>query len=95
MSWHVSQGISYDTKKRIIKMKKLYNFTIGLILLGFILLAIKSASPEYIDEQGILHETFYLIGLGTFSILGGTILTIINAIVIKLRKKTTLKQVSN
>lgn len=76
-------------------MKKLYNFTIGLIVLGVVLLAIKMGTPEYIDDQGILHESFYLIGLGTYSILGGTILTIINAIVIKLRKKATLKQVSN
>ncbi|MEG0328244.1 MAG: DUF3955 domain-containing protein [Erysipelothrix sp.] len=76
-------------------MKKIYYFTIGLIVLGVVLLAIKMGTPEYIDEQGILHESFYLVGLGTFSILGGTILTVVNTIVIKIRKKPSLKQVSN
>lgn len=70
-------------------MKKLYNFTIGLIVLGFVLFAIKMATPEYIDNQGILHESFYLVALGTFSILGGAIFTVINAIVIWLRNKHT------
>lgn len=33
----------------------------GLLLLGMLLIVIKSLSVEYIDEAGILHENFFLI----------------------------------
>lgn len=43
----------------------------ALLLLGVILLAIKAASPEYVDASGMLHEHFFLLPCGFLSILCG------------------------
>lgn len=42
-----------------------------LLLLGVILLAIKAASPEYVDASGMLHEHFFLLPCGFLSIFCG------------------------
>ena len=43
----------------------------ALLLFGFILILIKGASVEYIDEAGILHENFFLLPMGFLFIFGG------------------------
>ena len=43
----------------------------ALVLLGIVLLAIKAASPEYVDASGILHEHFFLLPCGFLSIFCG------------------------
>ncbi len=45
----------------------------ALLLLGFLLIAIKGMSVEYIDADGILHENFYLIPMAFLSIFCGLI----------------------
>lgn len=65
---------------KIIKNSENLIIYIGFILLGIgiILLCVKSMSPEYIDQFGILHESFYLLPISFgFSILG--IITIVFA----------------
>jgi len=44
-----------------------------LIILGVTLILIKAITPEYIDENGILHEAFYLLPIGFGLILVGII----------------------
>lgn len=44
-----------------------------LILIGIILLFVKSVSVEYIDAQGILHENFFLIPIGFLCLFSGFI----------------------
>jgi transcriptional regulator with XRE-family HTH domain len=41
--------------------------------LGVMLWLIKGMTPEYIDEQGILHEAFFLLPLGFLLIAAGVI----------------------
>ena len=45
------------------------------LILGIICILIKAASVEYIDQQGFLHENFFLLPIG-FSLIfaGGAIL---------------------
>ncbi len=43
----------------------------ALVLLGIVLLAIKAASPEYVDASGMLHEHFFLLPCGFLSIFCG------------------------
>ncbi len=45
----------------------------AFVLLGIILILIKGASVEYIDEAGVLHENFFLLPLGFLSIFCGLI----------------------
>ncbi len=45
----------------------------GLLLIGMMLLVIKGLSVEYIDAEGFLHENFFLIPLGFFSMFCGFI----------------------
>lgn len=57
------------TKRAIETRKAEFNFmmvVIGAILLciGAGLLIIQTLSPAYFDEQGILHENFFLIPMG-------------------------------
>ncbi len=62
----------------------------GFVLLGIILILIKAASVEYIDEAGILHENFFLLPLGFLSIFCGLIAFLtagVKAIVHKIRNK--------
>lgn len=45
-----------------------------LLLIGMLLLLMKSQSPAYIDSNGILHEAFYLVPFG-FMCIAGSLLT--------------------
>jgi len=51
-----------------------------LILLGGVLILLKGLLPEYIDEEGILHEPFFLLPIG-FGLIGiGLIIYVIKLI---------------
>ncbi len=60
-----------------------------LLLLGIMLLVIKGLSVEYIDAEGFLHENFFLIPCGFFSIFCGCIAFLsagIRTVVAKIKK---------
>lgn len=62
------------TTEKICKgnVNKMFSLLGGvLLLLGVILLAIKAASPEYVDASGMLHEHFFLLPCGFLSIFCG------------------------
>lgn len=62
----------------------------ALLLFGFILILIKGASVEYIDEAGILHENFFLLPMGFLFIFGGLITFFITGfrhLILKLKNK--------
>ena len=44
-----------------------------LIVIGIILFLVKGMSVEYIDEQGMLHENFFLIPIGFLCLFSGAI----------------------
>lgn len=44
-----------------------------LIVIGIILFLVKGMSVEYIDEQGMLHENFFLILIGFLCLFSGAI----------------------
>lgn len=46
----------------------------GMVLLGFFCFLIKGMSVEYVDETGMLHENFFLIGFGWLFILCGLLI---------------------
>ena len=54
---------------------------IFLILVGITLLITKSFLPEYVDEEGILHEKFYLIPLGFFFVFLGLVNVVVMFVV--------------
>ncbi len=61
----------------------------ALLLLGIMLLVFKGLSVEYVDTEGILHENFFLVPCGFFSMFCGAIvfLTVgIRTIISKIRK---------
>lgn len=65
---------------------------IGAVFLvfGIIFIVIKACSVEYIDEEGFLHENFFLLPMAFFSFLCGLISFMsvgIRTIVAKIRKK--------
>ena len=47
-----------------------------LVLCGVALFLIKGATVEYVDAQGILHENFWMIGVGWILILLGVLVTV-------------------
>lgn len=53
----------------------------AFILLGFLLLFIKAASVEYIDEAGVLHENFFLLPCSMLSILIGVTIILLSGAV--------------
>ncbi len=62
----------------------------ALILLGMLLLVIKGMSVEYIDADGFLHENFFLIPMGFFSMFCGFIAFLsvgVRAIVVKIKNR--------
>lgn len=67
--------------------KKVNYVGIGFLILGIVLFIIKLSKPEYIDAQGILHESFGYIVAGYFSIFVGGIIIGINTIVSKVKTK--------
>ena len=60
-----------------------------LVLCGVALFLIKGATVEYVDAQGILHENFWMIGMGWILILLGVLVTVVNLAVNHLHKKKT------
>ncbi len=65
------------------------------ILLGIIFIIIKGLSVEYIDAAGVLHENFFLLPLGFFSIFCGLILFLsvgIRTLVHRIRTKKQAEQ---
>lgn len=52
---------------------------VGIIfmLIGLALFVIKGCMPEYIDENGILHEVFFLIPIGYLFLFIGLIIVAI------------------
>lgn len=80
---HLIKGDATNMTQKLIKdgsetRKARYNMIsaiVGslLILIGIIFLLIKGLSVEYIDEQGILHENFFLIPIGFLCIFSGLI----------------------
>lgn len=69
-------------------MNKIINKRNGLLLIitGIILFIIKGITNEYIDENGILQEHFFLIILGYIFILIGLIIIVLS-VINKRRKK--------
>ena len=60
-----------------------------LVIAGVLLFLIKGASVEYVDEAGILHENFWMIGIGWLLIFAGIITLAVNLILnLRSRKKT-------
>lgn len=45
-----------------------------LMVIGLLCFIIKGLSVEYIDETGLLHENFFLIGIGWLFLLGGLLI---------------------
>lgn len=60
-----------------------------LVIAGVLLFLIKGARVEYVDEAGILHENFWMIGIGWLLIFAGIITLAVNLILnLRSRKKT-------
>ena len=51
-----------------------------LLALGMLLLIIKGFTPEYLDEEGFLHEYFFLIPMGFGCIFAGALSFVIAGI---------------
>ena len=51
-----------------------------LLLLGIVCLVIKALSVEYIDDQGILHENFFLLPIGFSLLFAGCIVFLVTGI---------------
>lgn len=49
----------------------------GLLVIGLALLVIKGMSVEYIDEDGFLHENFFLVPIGMLFLLSGMVTFVI------------------
>ena len=61
----------------------------GLVIAGVLLFLMKGASVEYIDAAGILHENFWMIGIGWLLIFAGIVTLTVNMILnLCSRKKT-------
>ncbi len=61
-----------------------------LLFLGFFCIGIKAVSPEYVDEAGILHESFFLLPMGFLFLFCGLVVFCsigVRAIVRAIRKK--------
>lgn len=52
----------------------------GLVIAGVLLFLMKGASVEYIDAAGILHENFWMIGIGWLLIFAGIVTLTVNMI---------------
>lgn len=58
--------------------KMILKIGIALTIAGVACIVIKGALPEYLDENGILHEAFFLLPIGFGSLFGGVILTAVS-----------------
>lgn len=66
----------------------LISYIIGgaLLLFGLILILIKAVSVEYIDEDGFLHENFFLLPIGFLFIISGFISFLITGLTNLIRR---------
>ena len=63
---------------------------LALLALGMLFIVIKGLSAEYIDEDGLLHENFFLLPIGflfIFSAITTFVVMLINKIRIKIRNR--------
>lgn len=63
----------------------------ALMLIGLVCLVIKTLEPEYVDETGLLHESFFLIPVGLLFLLSGAAVTVISSSVYLAMKKRRAK----
>lgn len=52
----------------------------SLVIAGVLLFLMKGASVEYIDAEGVLHENFWMIGVGWLLIFAGIVPLTVNMI---------------
>lgn len=52
----------------------------GLVIAGVLLFLMKGASVEFIDAAGVLHENFWMIGIGWLLIFAGIVTLTVNMI---------------
>jgi len=58
-----------------------------LMFIGLLCFIIKGLSVEYVDETGLLHENFFLVGIGYLFLLCGVIVIIGSVIHYLIAKK--------
>ncbi len=58
--------------------KMMVKIGIALIIAGVACIVIKGVLPEYLDENGILHEYFFLLPMGFAGVFGGIVLTAVS-----------------
>ena len=71
----MTQKLINDTSEtRRARMNMVTTVTGGvLMLLGLFCFVIKGLSVEYVDETGLLHENFFLLGIGWLFLLTGVL----------------------
>lgn len=76
MSSNMSKKVIADSQKTRGTKVTMILSVIGMtsFLLGLMLLFIKSASVEYVDSEGVLHENFFLLPIGFFFMCCGLLL---------------------
>lgn len=76
---------SENTKSKF----KTWSNAIGktLVGLGILLFIVKNFMPEYVDEQGILHEHFYLIPIGFLFVFAGLLVLATTYVVSLIKSK--------
>ena len=72
---NMTQKLINDTSEtRRARMNMVTTVTGGvLMLLGLFCFVIKGLSVEYVDETGLLHENFFLLGIGWLFLLTGVL----------------------
>lgn len=76
-----------DTKRSRLDLSMAI-IVLALLALGMLLIIIKGLSAEYIDDNGLLHENFFLLPIGFLFIFSAIIIFVvmlINKIRIKIR----------
>ncbi len=78
----ITKKIINDGSKNKRAKLNLYSVLVGsfLLLIGIICFIIKANSIEYIDEEGFLHENFFLIPIGFLFLFIGTIVILVSSI---------------
>lgn len=79
---HLTEKLINDSSKTKRAKYNMITALIGslLLFLGFFCFFIKSTSVEYIDTAGILHENFYLLGLGYIFLFSGILVFLVTGI---------------
>jgi transcriptional regulator with XRE-family HTH domain len=73
---NMTQKLIQDTSETRRAKMNMISTVVGsvMILLGFFCFLIKGMSVEYVDETGLLHENFFLIGFGWLFLLTGAVI---------------------